>query len=63
VTEQGTHEELLSLGGRYGELFRLQARRFAAGDEEPEEDFEELAQDSVVGRTGTAGTTSGRGSS
>jgi ATP-binding cassette subfamily B protein len=29
ITERGTHEELLSAGGRYAELFRLQAERFA----------------------------------
>jgi ATP-binding cassette, subfamily B, bacterial len=28
VTEQGSHDELLALGGRYAELFRLQADRF-----------------------------------
>ncbi|MFJ6805569.1 ABC transporter ATP-binding protein [Streptomyces anulatus] len=28
VAEQGTHEELLALGGRYHELFHLQASRF-----------------------------------
>ena len=30
VTEQGSHEELMTLDGRYAELFRLQADRFAA---------------------------------
>ena len=29
ITEEGTHEELLRLGGRYAELFHLQASRFA----------------------------------
>lgn len=33
ITEQGGHEELLAYGGRYAELFELQARRFADGDE------------------------------
>ncbi|MCW2933717.1 MAG: multidrug transporter ATPase/permease [Actinomycetia bacterium] len=29
VTEHGSHEELMARGGRYAELFRLQAERFA----------------------------------
>jgi ATP-binding cassette subfamily B protein len=28
ITEQGTHEELMRLGGRYAEMFHLQAERF-----------------------------------
>ncbi len=32
ITEQGSHEELMTAGGQYAELFELQARRFA--DEE-----------------------------
>ena len=32
VTEQGSHKELLALGGRYAELFNLQAKRFQQAD-------------------------------
>ncbi len=39
ISEQGTHDQLLQLGGRYAELFQLQARRFLeAGEEEPAEE-------------------------
>ncbi|MDA1362719.1 ABC transporter ATP-binding protein [Glycomyces luteolus] len=31
IAEQGTHEELMSLGGTYARMYRLQAERFAAG--------------------------------
>jgi hypothetical protein len=29
ITERGSHEELMAVGGQYAELFKLQARRFA----------------------------------
>lgn len=32
VAEKGTHEELLSVGGHYAEMFQLQASRFAEAD-------------------------------
>jgi ATP-binding cassette subfamily B protein len=34
VGEQGSHAELVAAGGRYAELFRLQAARFDDGEEE-----------------------------
>jgi ATP-binding cassette subfamily B protein len=34
VVEQGSHDELMALGGRYAEMFRLQADRFRSGEEE-----------------------------
>jgi ATP-binding cassette subfamily B protein len=47
VVEDGTHESLLAEGGRYAELFRLQAERFAAGldaegNEQEEDETETL---------------------
>lgn len=39
IAEQGSHSELLAAGGRYAELFELQARRFA-GSPEPDEPTE-----------------------
>jgi ATP-binding cassette subfamily B protein len=36
VTERGTHQSLLDIGGRYHRLFQLQAKRFAGTEEEPE---------------------------
>jgi ATP-binding cassette subfamily B protein len=34
VVEDGTHDELLAAGGRYADMFRLQAKRFADYEEE-----------------------------
>lgn len=34
ICESGTHAQLLHRGGRYAELFRLQARRFTVADQE-----------------------------
>jgi len=36
VTEQGSHDELMAVGGRYAQLFRLQAQRFT--DDDPNAD-------------------------
>jgi hypothetical protein len=33
VVEHGTHDELMSLGGRYHTMFELQASRFTETDE------------------------------
>jgi ABC-type multidrug transport system fused ATPase/permease subunit len=34
ITESGTHEELLTLGGRYAEMWTTQSRRFVQGFED-----------------------------
>jgi ATP-binding cassette subfamily B protein len=54
VIEQGTHEELLAARGRYAELFRLQAERFAEEEETETVSAADLAGDapSDEGRTG-----------
>jgi ATP-binding cassette subfamily B protein len=40
VAELGSHDELMALGGRYREMFELQAQRFAAGLPDDAEDEE-----------------------
>jgi ATP-binding cassette subfamily B protein len=34
VAEQGTHDQLMALDGRYARLFRMQASRYFPADEE-----------------------------
>lgn len=36
VAECGSHDELIAAGGRYAELFALQAQRFTDAPESPE---------------------------
>ncbi|WP_200422671.1 ABC transporter ATP-binding protein [Streptomyces sp. Y2F8-2] len=40
ITESGTHEELMALGGSYAEMFAIQAERFVAGFDDRIEDGE-----------------------
>ncbi len=52
VIEQGSHDELLAANGRYAELFRLQAERFAEDEAESESvDAADLEGDAVSPRT------------
>lgn len=57
VVEQGSHEELLALDGRYARLFHLQAERFEAGldGDDPHGDDPPGADDGA----GTRATTTG----
>jgi ABC-type multidrug transport system fused ATPase/permease subunit len=43
VIELGTHDELMALGGRYRTMFDLQARRFAATEDEEGQSYDVLA--------------------
>jgi ABC-type multidrug transport system fused ATPase/permease subunit len=47
VTELGTHDELMQLGGRYRTMFDLQASRFALGTPEYDERGEEVTYESL----------------
>lgn len=40
IAEEGTHEELLAIGGRYAELFELQSKYYQKGGDEDEQDME-----------------------
>jgi ABC-type multidrug transport system fused ATPase/permease subunit len=42
ITESGTHEDLLSLGGKYAEMFAIQAARFNSGYDDRIEEGELL---------------------
>ena len=35
ISESGSHDEMLALGGEYAKLFTIQAERFARGDDGP----------------------------
>lgn len=41
IAEEGTHEELLALGGRYAELFEIQSKYYKKGAAENENENEE----------------------
>jgi ABC-type multidrug transport system fused ATPase/permease subunit len=43
VVELGTHDELMAKGGRYRTMFDLQAKRFAATEDEEGASYEVLA--------------------
>jgi ATP-binding cassette subfamily B protein len=45
VVEDGTHDELIALDGRYARAFRLQAERYDHPDNAPTEEMEEVAAD------------------
>ncbi|HUS62862.1 MAG TPA: hypothetical protein VMY34_11735 [Acidimicrobiales bacterium] len=42
MVEEGTHDELIATGGRYAQLFELQAARFRAGLDAEDDDVEVL---------------------
>jgi ABC-type multidrug transport system fused ATPase/permease subunit len=42
IAESGSHDELMSLGGRYAEMFAVQAERFSGGYDDRIEEGELL---------------------
>ncbi|MFF1381496.1 ABC transporter ATP-binding protein [Streptomyces sp. NPDC058308] len=50
VAERGTHDELVAAGGRYAELFRLQAERFTDDTDNPDQP-RELAPTTMMDTT------------
>ncbi|MET9020025.1 ABC transporter ATP-binding protein [Actinopolymorpha sp. NPDC004070] len=44
VAERGSHDDLMALGGRYAEMFRLQAARFSDRTSDSANDFEGTAE-------------------